>query len=88
MATVASARSLSIAAALTAGGLSAANSITSGKAPRLSTAFGALGLAVGLTALAGFAPGVAAAFAVTIILTALLTVGAATITRITSNVFN
>jgi hypothetical protein len=88
MATVASARSLSIAAALTAGGLSAANSITSGKMPKLSTGFGALGLAVGLTALAGFAPGVAAAFAVTIILTALLTVGAATITRITRNVFN
>mgnify|MGYP000098914619 CR=1 FL=1 len=49
----------------------------------------ALGAAVGvaLTAIAGFAPGVAAAFAVLVILTALLTSGAATITRIASNVF-
>lgn len=88
MATPASAKALGITAALTVGGLSAARSITEGHAPRLSTAFGAFGVAIGLTALAGFAPGVAAAFAVLVILTALLTSGAATITRITNNVFH
>ncbi len=84
---VASAKGLGLAAAFTAGGLAAANQITQGKAPRLTTVFGAFGVAIGLTAIAGFAPGVAAAFAVLIILTALLTSGAATISRITSNVF-
>jgi len=87
MASTASAKGAGIAAAMVAGGLSAANQITQGRAPRLSTAFGAFGVAIGLTTLASFAPGVAMAFAVLVIVTALLTSGAATITRITSNVF-
>lgn len=87
MATPAGAKALGITAAMVAGGLSAANQITQGRAPSLTTVFGAFGVAIGLTAIAGFAPGVAAGFAVLVILTALLTTGAATITRITSNVF-
>ncbi len=88
MATTSSARSLAITAAVTAGGLSAAKQITDGNAPRITTAFGAFGLALGLSALAGFAPGLAAAFAVLVIVTSLLTNGASTLTRIARNVFN
>ncbi len=87
MTTPQSAKALGITAAVTAGGLAAASQIVKGNVPRLSIALGALGVGVALTAIAGFAPGVAAAFAVLVILTALLTSGAATITRIASNVF-
>jgi hypothetical protein len=82
MSTTSSAKRLGIAAGLTTAGLAAAGSITRGEAPRLRHTFGAFGVAIGLTALAGVAPGVAAALAVVIIITALLTSGATTIARI------
>jgi hypothetical protein len=70
MATPEGARSLAIAAGATTFGLSAVRQIMRGDAPKLTSAFGSLGVAVVLSAIAGGAPGLAAAFAVLIITTA------------------
>jgi hypothetical protein len=70
MATTEGARSLAIAAGATTFGLSAARQIIRGDAPKLTSAFGSLGVAVVLSAVAGGAPGLAAMFAVLVIVTA------------------
>lgn len=70
MATTGGARSLAIAAGATTFGLSAAGQIIRGDAPKLVSAFGSLGVAVVLSAVAGVAPAFAATFAVLVIVTA------------------
>ncbi len=84
----AAAKSLALTAAFTAGGLNAAATIVRGDTPRLRIAFGSLALGVMLTATASFAPSVAAAMSVLVIITALLTAGADTLSTVSRNLFN
>lgn len=87
MATTEGARSLAIAAGATTFGLSAARQIIRGDMPKLTSAFGSLGVAVVLSAVAGGAPALAATFAVLVIVTALLVNGAPVLTTLSRNLF-
>jgi hypothetical protein len=84
MATAEGARSLAIAAGATTFGLSAVRQIARGDAPKLTSVFGSLGVAVALSAVAGGAPSLAAMFAVLIIVTAVF-VNAGPLVRLVTN---